>query len=76
MIYQGMEDANDTAVPVCLWFVGACRRVLVIFMSEYHEVGMCPRIEGVLSTSYVVRGVVYPHNLVAKDAMVDEGDGM
>ena len=57
-----MEDPQDTGIPV--WMkdsIGAC----IIVMREYHDIGMCLRVDRILSTADVIRCVVY-----TKDAML------
>ena len=65
--YHHMEDPQDSGIPV--WMkgsIGAC----VIIMREYHDVGMCPWVDGILSMTDIICCVVYVKHPMLVDVIL------
>ena len=65
--YHHMEDLQDSGIPV--WMkgsIGAC----IIIVREYHDVGMCLRVDGILSMADIIRCVVYAKHPVLVDVIL------
>jgi hypothetical protein len=66
----GMEDTNDTGIPIRVTFLF----IFTVIKGQNHDVGMCARIHGVLSTSHIVRSIVDSKDFVPVYTVVDERD--
>jgi hypothetical protein len=66
----GMEDANDTGIPIWVTLLF----VFAVLLGQNHNVGMCARVHGVLSASHIICSIVDSKNFVPVYTIVDEGD--
>jgi len=70
-----MKNTNDASVPVCLRAIAVSHGDVVIFVGQYHDVCMVSRVHRILSTAYIISGIIYPHDLVSIDAIPMERKG-
>ena len=64
-----MEYANDRSIPkgMCVWSN---------FWRGHHNGRMCARIDSVIVTAHVVRGVINSSSTSSKNGIVDDVDGV
>jgi hypothetical protein len=66
----GMEDTDDAGIPI--WVT--IPFVFVDLAGQNHNVGMCARVHGVLSTSHIICSIVDSKNFVLVYTIVDKRD--
>src|SRR5882762_627297 len=70
-----MKYTNDASIPVCLRAIAISHGDIVIFVGQYHDICMVSWVHGILSTAYIISGIIYPHDLVPINAIPMEGKG-
>jgi hypothetical protein len=65
-----MEDTNDVGIPIWVTFLF----IFVVPVGQNHNVGMCARVHGVLSTSHIVCSIVDLKNFVPIYTIMNKSD--
>ena len=71
MLNIGMEYTNDSGIPVWVPFLF----VFAVLAGQNHDIGMCARVHGILSTSHIICSIVDSKHFVPVYTIVDKRDG-